>query len=282
MGNAIGGSKPKNKTGRKIVAQKLDNAKKTGILSLSEHGLEAVFPQIYELTNLTTLDLSRNSLKSIGAVNKLKVLKLFNVDENRLKAGSLASIQHLTKLQTLSASGNQLGKMTATEGGKQLDPLPDLPASLKQLKLSANALSSIPPTILSSNLPKLQKLDLSSNQLGTVPSAIGRLTQLVELNLDNNVIVNLPEQLGKLVKLKQLSLKNNKMVAFIDGKEQSIPATVFADTPLIDLNLHGNPMTSTQLNHMKGYDAFLERREKVKTSALHGGALTNLDVCGLE
>ena len=32
-------SKPKNKTGRQVVAQKLQTAQKTNILSLTEHGL---------------------------------------------------------------------------------------------------------------------------------------------------------------------------------------------------------------------------------------------------
>ena len=35
----FGGGKPKNKTGRQVVAQKLQTAQKTNILSLTEHGL---------------------------------------------------------------------------------------------------------------------------------------------------------------------------------------------------------------------------------------------------
>jgi hypothetical protein len=52
MGNTplqkLGHSKPKNKTDRKVTEQKLENAKKTGILSLREHGLESCPNQVFE------------------------------------------------------------------------------------------------------------------------------------------------------------------------------------------------------------------------------------------
>ena len=133
---------------------------------------------------------------------------------------------------------------------------------------------------------KLEKLDLSSNQLAAVPMEISNLVALTELNLDKNVIVSLPDAIGKLKKLKVLSLKSNHIsvhsTIWSDKNPQPLPKSLFEDTPIIDLNLHGNPMTSTQLNSMEGYPTFLERRQKVKTSTLLGGGLTNFDVCGLE
>jgi hypothetical protein len=44
----MGNAQPKNKTGRKVVEQKLENAKKTGILSLREHHLEHCPEQVFE------------------------------------------------------------------------------------------------------------------------------------------------------------------------------------------------------------------------------------------
>jgi Leucine-rich repeat (LRR) protein len=157
---------------------------------------------------------------------------------------------------------------------------------LKQLKVDSNFLSSVPRPILSATLTKLEKLDLSSNHLATLPTEISNLVALVELNMDNNVIVSLPDEIGRLKKLKGLSLRGNRISVdstnWSSKNPQPLPKSLFADTPLIDLNLHGNPMTSTQLNSMEGYDVFLERRQKVKTSTLLGGGLTNMDVCGLE
>jgi len=44
----MGNTQPHNKTGRKVVEQKLENATKTGVLSLCEHKLETCPNQIFE------------------------------------------------------------------------------------------------------------------------------------------------------------------------------------------------------------------------------------------
>ena len=139
---------------------------------------------------------------------------------------------------------------------------------------------------MSSQLVKLTTLDLSGNHLAALPVEIANLTQLSNLNLDDNVVVSLPDSIGQLGKLKSLSLRNNHLsvssTVFSSTNPQPLPASLFTDTPVIDLNLHGNPMTSTQLNQFDGFDAFLERRQKIKTKDLYGGAMTNLELCGLE
>ena len=150
--------------------------------------------------------------------------------------------------------------------------------------MNACYLSSVPRVICT--LTKLQKLDLSHNNLAAIPVEIFNLTALNELNLNNNSLVSLPQEIGKLTKLKSLSLKNNQIrvhhKVFSEQNPQPLPASLFTDTPLIDLNLHGNPMTSTQLNDFEGYHVFLERRKQTNTKNLYGGAMANLDVCGLD
>lgn len=259
---------------------------------------------MYRLTNLRTLDLSKNNISQLDVRfgNKLTNLKSLNMENNKLTGGTaVAVISKLTKLQNLSLGGNMIGRLSATSSSttsssssnnntNAMEVLPSpLPNGLKQLKLNDNYLSNVPRSIVSVTpyLSKLEILDLSSNQLASIPIDIINLTKLIELNLDNNVIVSLPTEIGKLSHLKQLSLRNNHITCtstnFDDVKNpQPLPSTLFTDTPLIDLNLHGNPMTSTQLNKFVGYDKFLERRQQIKTNALLGGALTNLDVCGLE
>ena len=249
---------------------------------------------------LRTLDLSKNNLHranrshnphhSLDRLGTLTELKILNLEANQLPAGSVHSIAKLTKLQNLSLAGNQLGKTAATSDAKhhhqqqqQQQPLPaSLPSSLKQLNLAANFFSSIPPAVLSTNLSKLEKLDLSSNQLTTVPDEIAVLVQLEELRLDSNHIRSLPTAVGRLSKLKALSLRNNQLqhtsASSQQQQQQPLPSSLFTDTRLIDLNLHGNRLlTNTQLNDMDGFQDFLDRRQKVKSKTM-----TNLDVCGLE
>lgn len=222
----------------------------------------------------------------MGDLASLTELKSLNLDTNNLYAGSLDPLAKLTKLQSLSVAGNKLGRTPpvdpgAPQKGHSPEPLPTLPATLKQINLSDNLLLRIPRSVCSPTLSKLEKLELVNNQLATVPIEIAVLTNLQELNLDNNFIVSLPEEVGKLAKLKVLSLRHNKIAVgsttFNATNPQPLPAGIFTDTLLIDLNLHGNAMTNTQLNQFEGYQTFLDRRQKVKSKTL-----SNLDVCGLK
>lgn len=280
----MGNAQPTNKTGRKVVQQKLENAQKTNILSLCEHKMDAIPDAVLQITTLKTLDVSKNNLKSLGRIDKLTNLKSLNCKENKLP--TLGNISKLQKLQTLLAGGNVLGKPCIDQSFP--DAVPPLPITLKQLALNHNFFSSVPRTVVAATLSSLEKLDLSYNQLASVPEEIANLQKLEELKLDHNMIVALPESIGKLRKLKTLSLKQNAisvtstMFSSDSRNPQPLPATLFVDTALIDLNLHGNAMTSTELNQFDGFSKFLDRRQKAKTSALYGGAMTNYDVCGLE
>lgn len=264
------------------------------------------------ISKLTTLDLSKNNITILNPkISNLKVLKSLNVDNNKLTPGSIGddTLISLTKLKTLSLNNNQLGRPNnnSNNGGgagggggktnnnthsnksKSYDALPTtLPKSLKTLLLSNNSLSNIPRCILGCSgsvvvqLKLLEKLDLSSNNLATVPETISNLPSLNELNLDNNVIVSLPSAIGKLSKLKVLSVRNNHISGKIPNSPQPLPKELWVDTLLIDMNLHGNPMTSTELNAMDGFDTFLIRRRDVKNKDILGGAMTDLSVCGLK
>jgi Leucine-rich repeat (LRR) protein len=283
-------SKLTNKVGKKVVKQKLEYASKTGVLSLTEHHLENIPSEVYSLMKLRTLDVSNNEIRLIPSqLSALSILKSFNCDDNSLSAGSLHVLSKLEKLQILSANRNQLGKVitkkskndssrrnTTTTKEKHLqnnatnviEILPsNMPPVLKQVSLSSNYLCSIPKQLLS--LPKLEKLDLSDNNIASVPPEIMALVNLTELNLDANSIVSLPKEIGHLTKLKTLSLRNNHIsvihsaMKFSEDKNpQPLPSSLFTNTPIIDLNLHGNPMTNTQLNLFEGFQSFLERRQK--------------------
>eukprot|EP00533_Pseudo-nitzschia_delicatissima_P001646 CAMPEP_0116089658 /NCGR_PEP_ID=MMETSP0327-20121206/6539_1 /TAXON_ID=44447 /ORGANISM="Pseudo-nitzschia delicatissima, Strain B596" /LENGTH=287 /DNA_ID=CAMNT_0003580857 /DNA_START=304 /DNA_END=1167 /DNA_ORIENTATION=- len=287
----MGNTQPHNKTGRKVVEQKLENARKTGVLSLSEHKLEACPSPVFDIPKLTTLDLSKNKLKKLDPnLSNLKVLKSLNVDHNKLTPGSLNAIQSLPKLKSLSASHNLLGKRISVTPSSPSKPAPKpidpsnalpktLPKGLKTILLSSNGFRVIPTSLFESPLKMLEKLDLSKNQLATLPESISSLVKLNDLNLDDNDLESLPSSVGTLKYLKVLSLRNNQIA---NTKPQPLSKELWTDTPLIDLNLHGNPMTTTQLNTFEGYESFLKRRREVKNKDILGGAMVDLEGCGLE
>jgi Leucine-rich repeat (LRR) protein len=283
----MGNTAPTNRTGKKETKAKLEKAQKLGILSLSEHGLESLPPQLFTLTTLRTLDLSDNKLLSLGRLHLLQELKSLNLDGNQLLTGSLGPVSSLNKLQTLSVRRNSLGSATVPSGkvknappASAPSPLPPMPPSLKQLYLSENPLGGVPDSLLTGSLIKLELLDLSKTGIRDVPLELVLLSALQEVRLDDNHIAFLPPNMGQLKKLKVLSLRNNKFrvtsTIFTERNPQPLPSSLFTDTALIDLNLHGNDMTNTQLNQFDGFQQFLDRRQKVKSKTLN-----NLSLCGL-
>mmetsp|Transcript_17883 Transcript_17883/g.27803 ORF Transcript_17883/g.27803 Transcript_17883/m.27803 type:complete len:290 (-) Transcript_17883:475-1344(-) len=289
MGNTTSSGKPKNKTGKAVVKQKLENATKTGVLSLQQHKLDVVPAQVFSLTNLRTLDVSHNNLKKLSqqplALASLTNLKIFKCNGNKLVRGSLDSLPKLEKLQVLTAGDNRLGRpLPSPDKSQKVDvamtPLPAvLPPSLKEVYLDSNYLEQVPLQLCS--LVKLQILNLSGNSLVSIPVELcTSLKGLAELILDDNQLTSLPDECGKLKKLKVLSLRNNCLSG--SDTPQSIPASIFSNTPVIDLNLSGNKITSTELNEFEGFDKFLERRKKVKNKDLAGfDQLDGADICGL-
>ena len=223
---------------------------------------------VFELTNLRIFDVSNNSLKELSiSMSNLGTLKVFKCDNNELK--SLHPLETLEKLNILSAAGNQLDSSCIL-----------LPPSLKELNLTSNNLQSIPRSL--SSLVNLQVLNLSQNNLVDLPAEIySNLTNLVELTLDDNQIISLPDELGQLKKLKVLSLKRNLISGTVTP--QALPTSLFTETSVIDLNLQGNnQITSTQLNEFDGFDKFLERRKEVKNKDLSGfDQLSGKFTCGL-
>ncbi|WP_196517490.1 COR domain-containing protein, partial [Nostoc sp. WHI] len=124
--------------------------------------LSSLPPEIVQLTNLQTLDLSDNQLSSLPP-----------------------EIVQLTNLQTLNLSDNQLSS---------LPPEIVQLTNLQTLNLSDNQLSSLPPEIV--QLTNLQTLDLSRNQLSSLPVEIRQLLNLNTLDLRRNPLPIPPEILG--------------------------------------------------------------------------------------
>jgi len=77
------------------------------------------------------------------------------------------------------------------------------------LNLSGNQLTSIPPEF--GKLPRLVHLHLSGNQLTTLPPEIGNLPILAALHLENNQLTTLPPEIGNLTALEELNLSGNQL-----------------------------------------------------------------------
>ncbi|XP_062330937.1 leucine-rich repeat-containing protein 59 [Osmerus eperlanus] len=77
------------------------------------------------------------------------------------------------------------------------------------LDLSCNNITSLPPEIC--NLTHLVKIDLSKNQLSSLPEDLGHLSNLQHLDLYDNKLSILPVSFSELRNLKWLDLKDNPL-----------------------------------------------------------------------
>lgn len=112
------------------------------------------------------------------------------------------------------------------------------------LDLSRQQLTSLPPDI--TELDSLIYLDLSVNQFETVPREILELASLRELDLSNNLLKTLPGEMKSLVHLKALHLRYNRF--------DEVPAVVvhLAQSGRLEfLDLEGNELPKEKIQALQ-------------------------------
>lgn len=138
------------------------------VLNMSNQGLTAVGPNIYNQTTVTSLDLSYNNLKTLPSqMGKMTDLQELKLDHNLLE-GSLIGEVRLMPLTTLDVSYNnmtgipaeigQLNKLvTLNYSYNKITGLPkelaNLKNNLKTFNLTGNPLTTDQINQLSSELP---------------------------------------------------------------------------------------------------------------------------------
>ncbi|XP_067230411.1 volume-regulated anion channel subunit LRRC8C [Chanodichthys erythropterus] len=166
--------------GTKLVM--LNNLKKMGNLielELVHCDLERIPHAIFSLSNLQTLDLKENNLRSIEEI---------------------LSFQHLRKLTSLKLWHNAITFIP--EHIKKL-------GSLERLYFSHNKIEILPSHLFLCN--KLRYLDLSNNDIRFIPPEIGVLQSLQYFSVSCNKIENIPDELFFCKKLKTLKLGRNML-----------------------------------------------------------------------
>ena len=96
-------------------------------------------------------------------------------------------------------------------------------------------------------LMQIVELDLSGEQLTSLPKQLGQLTDLIELNLDSNQLSSLPTWIGQLTRLQFLEVQNNQLTC--------LPTWIGQFTDLMHLTVQNNQLTSLptwigQLTHL--------------------------------
>jgi len=209
-------------------------------LSLFEIGFKNLPPEISQLTNLEELSLETglgdlgNKIptwqfpsRDLPIIYKLTNLRSLSLGFNNIRSIPIG-IESLKKLKTFYCNYAKLESLP--DGFGQL-------TNLETLSLDGNSLSSLPTSF--GNLVKLEKLDLSDNPLAFLPPSFGKLKNLKSLSLAACPKLNWDLEAGKLKKmdsLQTLSLRESKL--------NHVPEDFFLLSHIMELNLSDNNITS--------------------------------------
>jgi len=154
---------------------------------------------------------------------------------------TLDDLQGMTQLVTLKAAQNRISIIPSFFGTMK---------SLEVLDLTGNQISSLPKEFYS--LPRLKRLHLSYNKLSVIDTAMSSLSNLEELTLACNDIKSLPNDVFKhMNKLILLDLSQNSLTQL----PSSIPLLVNLEELYISCNqLTQLPTEIYQLKSIRSLD----------------------------
>lgn len=190
---------------------------------------------LFGLKELHTLDLSSNQLINIdrNAFDSLINLNQLNLSGNPFAIISSTTFSNLTQLCRLDLSRNNLKYLPngifASQYALNEVIIEDTAVeklsnwiSRKDNTIDKTVLSNLKICIIRNNrnlvtidpitfrnVPAIEHLDLSNNNLVQLPREIGDLNDLVTLNISGNKLLSIPHQMGTLKNLKELNLIGN-------------------------------------------------------------------------
>ena len=239
-----------NPTKSQSLSLHVKQASMTGIFTFKEYNLSHVPIEILSLTNLRTVDLSRNKIgvipPEIAAFQSLRALTLHTNQIEFLPE----DIGLLKKLEILNVSANRLATLPETFLSLK---------SLKSLDLSGNDFPDFPSSI--TFLPNIAIIDFSNNHITQLPVCIANLNAH-ELNISSNQIVSLPSELAHCRYLKVLKAEKNQISL------ESLATEILTESKISLLKLEGNLFSGSDFQNVKGYDKYEERYAAVKSKVI--------------
>ncbi|MEQ8473539.1 MAG: FG-GAP-like repeat-containing protein [Marinoscillum sp.] len=190
-----------------FIPEEISNCTLIRDFILHDNLLEGVPTSLFELPNITYLNLDRNQIVGFPATAGTSSLQSLLMQGNQLETIP-AEIGGFPGLLQLDLSLNNISGDLPTELGQN--------TSLQYLLLYRNSFTGNIPTEWGS-LSELRVIDLSDNQLsGDVPAVMSNWINLEELIIPRNNFISLPTGTNNLEYLRRLSIEGNGMVDLPD------------------------------------------------------------------
>ncbi|CAE7569066.1 lrrc39 [Symbiodinium natans] len=177
---------PYNQSISDNMLARINQLQQVEIIEIAKCNLDRIPPSLEQVEGLMTLCLSYNNIRKFSnELGRCDCLERVVLDWNQISEiePGIFSESNFPKLEVINLSHNRLAFLPS-----------DFPKAASQ------------------NVTGLQYVDLSYNQLTSVPAALMQCRSLKELNLSHNKMRMLPEEYG-LNKLKKLFLSFNELSA---------------------------------------------------------------------
>lgn len=277
-------------------------------LSLSQCSLERLPDWLGTMTQILELDLSKNRIKVLPRTfNLLKNLKNLDLSGNLLTFIPNSIVRGWKNLTVLDISFNNikhlspeffelrgLFKLIAKSNAISSMEIPPHPeCAIYELNLTNNEIKQLPENFESL---EITYLDLSYNQLETIPPEVVSLKGLISLNLCGNCLRRFPETFQK-VKLKILNISHNQIFEITEDIEdfpelsvlsahhnelRDLPDEILALSELEVLNLGNNEIEnlSTGIFSLTLKDLLLENNNLTSIFPIDFSKIENLNISG--
>lgn len=219
------------------LTDRLGGLKSLRVLFIFCSKLKALPAEIGKLDQLEMLTVSADHLGSVpGTIGKLSSLRCLDIQSSATHLP--AKFKNLSSLESLCLRGTEV---TLPESLSGLTKLKDLNFSsqcrhlplgvftlpgLKTLKLDCASLEGLDGI---ASLETLQSLELSSDELSSLPPGLFKLQELERLSLSCAKLERLPGELGNLTKLQSLCIQAPLL--------ESLPSAITRLTALTELTV---------------------------------------------
>ncbi|MDD3303058.1 MAG: prepilin-type N-terminal cleavage/methylation domain-containing protein [Candidatus Gracilibacteria bacterium] len=226
-------------------------------LNLSRNNLTTLPSQITNLTNLSSLYLGGNS--SLGSLSSSFDSNSYQLSQSGIPIeGKTMSIKGDGTKIVISIKDSPICTLTSTDidelngykasgflkaydgsyiyrgRGYELNPTTQADWCNIVYYITFNGGTTVPSAI--GKISNLMGMSLNNDQLTSLPSWIGNLTDIQQLNVGSNQLTSLPSWIGNLKKLTTLDLSENNLT--------TLPSEIGNITNLTSLRLYGNQLTS--------------------------------------
>ncbi|XWS18519.1 hypothetical protein CRYUN_Cryun32bG0050700 [Craigia yunnanensis] len=234
-----------NSTDYELVSKAFKSVSGFNISWLKSQDVNCSYPPI-KVLKLSSKNLTGSiSWKFLRNVSQLHTIDLSNNSLQGSVPGWFWSVHTLVEFNlSINKFGGTIGFEFTSGNGS---------SSMRVLNLSTNRFTNL---VKLSGFSKLQFLDLSHNDLGTLPSGFTNLTKLEHLDISSCKISGSVKPISALHSLKYLDVSNN-----------SLNGTFPSDFPPVN-NLK---FLNISLNHFTGLVGFDKFQRFGKSAFIHGG-----------